>query len=97
MDAKIIIYIILATIAAIFFAIQLIICFKFKSITIKLIPVCVLILLFLLSIPTYAGVFSSDSYNAHKLLAILLAFGAGSAFVGDIIAWLIYGIYCQYV
>jgi len=88
----------LGVMGAVFFGIQLSICFKAERIAKKLILSYILLFLLLFSLPLYLGVFGSCGggglflITGNAILGILLAVGAGSALVGVVLAWGVLGL-----
>ena len=81
--------------AAAFFAIQLLLCFEVRETALKCIPAGLIILGFLLSGMIYAGTFGSYSAGAlsgNGVVGLLLAVITGTAAVGVLAAWLLYGV-----
>ncbi len=81
--------------AAVFFAIQLLLCFEVKETTVKCIPAGLIVLGFLLSGMIYAGSFGSYSAGAisgNGIVGLLLAVITGIAAAGVLAAWLLYGV-----
>ena len=83
---------ILGIIGIILFVIQLVFCFIPKGTAIKLIPVYIILLFVLLATALYIGVFGPGSFGASRILAWLLTIGIVAAIVGDVIAWIVFGI-----
>ena len=80
-------------IGALFFIVQLLLCYKAKRMVIKFVPGYFILICFLFTALLYAGVFGTGFLNAHKIVAWLLFIGIGIAFVGDLMAWVIYRIH----
>jgi len=81
---------VMCIIGILMFAIQLIFCVAAKRITIKFIPVYIILFAAILAAALYLGVFGSGSFNASQILAWLLAMVTGAAIVGDVLAWVVY-------
>lgn len=82
--------------ALLFFAIQLACCLKAKTLTIKLIPVFIALCMGLFCLATYMGTFGTSSAGAisgNELVGIVIGVIAGIAAVGEVLAWIVYGIY----
>jgi len=90
--------IVLGTISLVFFVIQLRLCFKIRITAKKLIPTYILLLLMLFVCLLYMGMFgtSGGSIPANQLFALPLALRVGPALVGNVIAWITYGITLKY-
>lgn len=87
--------ILFGSIIFVFFAAQLICCRKFKKIAVKAVPLYFILLLFLVALllllyeifrTTHGGV------AIYEIFAFITACGAGIALIGDIMAWIVYGI-----
>ena len=78
--------------AAFFFTVQLLLCFKVRKLSVKLIPVYFLSLCIIFCVTWYLGVFGTgDGFlNANRIGAAILAIPVGIASIGDVIAWLVY-------
>ena len=90
MDGRYYTMIILGIIGILFFAVQLLICYKVKRIAIKLIPVYIILSFLLFSTALYTGVFGTGFLGAERILAIILALGIGTALFGAAVAWVVY-------
>ena len=84
--------IVLGAIGILIFAVQLLLCYKSKRTAIKLIPAYIIIFLVLFATALYVGAFGTGSFGANQILAKILAIGIGVALIGDVIAWIVYGI-----
>ncbi len=81
--------------ALVFFIVQLLLCFKAKRKTVKLLPSYMILLGVLFSVLIYLGVFGAFSagvLSGSELIALIFAFIAGIATVGMLSAWLVYWI-----
>lgn len=77
--------------ALLFFAIQLILCFKAKKIQVKLIPVYINMVFILLMAADFAGLFGYNGViSTQGILAMVFAIISCSAIIGEISAWIIY-------
>ena len=85
---------ILAMISLVFCAIQLLFCFKAKKIKIKIIPLYIIPLFFILSVLGYTGMLgfldAGSVISIDGILGLFNAVGAVTALVGNALAWGIY-------
>ncbi|MBQ8508824.1 MAG: hypothetical protein IJ493_02845 [Clostridia bacterium] len=72
------------------FAVQAFCCFKLRRAALKLIPVYILVLLFFLTFLYYHGFFDTSSW--YELGAAIMAILLGIISIGDLAAWVLYGI-----
>ena len=82
--------------AVIFFAIQLLLCFKVQKAVLKLLPLWFLLLCGFLLLPLGAGVFGTGSGflgNVGSIVALILGMIIMIAFAGVASAWIFYGIF----
>ncbi len=80
---------------AILFILQLLLCFRVQRKVVKYIPIYLIILGLLFSCATYMGLFGSYSAGAisgNGLAALIFAFVVGTAAIGVLLAWVVYGI-----
>lgn len=82
-----------AAFAGVFMVLQLILCYKVKNIWIRLIPVYILILGFLLCVVLFFGGFGRGSFYAEIILAMICALILLSASAGAAVAWIIFGVH----
>lgn len=82
--------------AVVFFGIQLLLCFKVRQTTVKLLPVYFILLCVLLCFMLFIGIFGSQSSgvigNVNQLIALILAIVVGIALIGVVAAWITYMI-----
>lgn len=81
--------------AVLFFTVQLTLCQKAKRMAIKLIPAYIIFLFALLVVADLLGVFGSGSgfISVQGIIAMTLSIVAGIALIGEIAAWVVYGIH----
>lgn len=78
-----------------FFLSQLIICLKGRKVWIKLIPVYLIMLSAFCCLAIYIGLFgtyAAGAVSGNQVVALLLTVIVGIATVGDVMAWIVYGI-----
>ena len=91
MDDLIITLIIYGIIVVLSFGVQLFLCFRLKRVPIKLIPISINLICFLLI--ALITVFLSNGWSSREWIATFLIFvGTGVAFLGNTMAWIVYGI-----
>ncbi len=81
--------------ALLFFAIQFILCFKAKRITVKCIPIYLALLGGAYCLALWAGLWGSYSAGAisgNQLAAYICGIVVGIASLGIVIAWILYGV-----
>lgn len=81
--------------AMVFFAIQLLLCFKAKKPMIKRIPAYILLLLGVFILLICIGIFGEGGGflgNIHLIVAAILAIVGGIASIGILVAWIVYKI-----
>ena len=81
--------------ALIFFALQLYLCIKGLSRSVRIMPVMLILIGVFLTVMHYTGAFSRPSpqyipINAHELEALIYGFMLIFASAGDLIAWIVY-------
>jgi small-conductance mechanosensitive channel len=82
--------------AILFFAIQILLCFKARKTVVKLIPVFFIFMGLILCLLLYSGIMGTGSGvigNVNQIVALLFTIVIGIACIGDIAAWAVYGIY----
>lgn len=77
--------------AVLFFAIQLVLCFKAKRTGVKLIPAYIILACVLFMVADFAGALEYSGFiSGQGILAMMLAVVVGIALVGEVAAWTIY-------
>ena len=80
---------------ALYFVIQLILCFKAKKQVIKNLPSVLLIFFIIIGILTHMGIFGKSSVGAlagHQIMGVIIIGISIIAGVGILLAWVIYHI-----
>ena len=81
--------------AAAFFAVQLLLCYRAKKPVVKWIPTCLILFFGLLILLIGMGVFGEGGGflgNVHWIVAAILAMVGGAASIGVLAAWIVYRI-----
>ena len=84
--------------AVVFFAIQLLLCFKAKKPIIKRLPTYIILLFGMFILLICSGVFGEGSGfvgNIHLIVAAILAIVGGIAAIGILTAWIVYKIFIR--
>ncbi len=84
--------------AAAFFSIQLLLCFKAKKTIIKQIPLYMILLFSAFVLLICIGLFGEGSGflgNIHLMIAAILAIVGGIASIGILAAWIVYKLYTR--
>lgn len=79
----------------IFFALQLLLCFRLSKMLLKCLPIFLILLGGLFCLAVYGGSFGSYSAGAisgNALVALVGAFILAVAFAGALLGWLVYGV-----
>jgi len=80
-----------AILAVIFMAVQLLLCCNTQQVWIRLIPLWMIVLGFVLCVILFFGGFGEGSFAAEKILALMCALTLGIASVGVGGAWAVFG------
>lgn len=83
--------------AVVFFAVQLLLCFKAKRTVIRMLPLYFILTCMGFILLLCTGVFGTGSGflgNGHHIVAIILGIVVGIAGAGVAVAWVVYGV-CQ--
>lgn len=80
--------------ALMFFALQLILCFKAKKLTTRFIPALIILAGYLIALLSAEGYFGGGTgfIDDGTFAGVIIVIGMSCAAVGDAIAWLIYAL-----